>query len=63
MRFTEDGLRPIRACRFAAKLNFVIEENTFMAMAETVEAVTKVSKERIRDELLKILESDTLRSP
>jgi tRNA nucleotidyltransferase (CCA-adding enzyme) len=59
MRFTEDGLRPIRACRFAAKLNFVIEEKTFMAMAETVEAVAKVSKERIRDELLKILESDT----
>jgi len=59
MRFTEDGLRPIRACRFAAKLNFVIEENTFKAMTETIDAVKKVSKERIRDELLKILESGT----
>jgi poly(A) polymerase/tRNA nucleotidyltransferase (CCA-adding enzyme) len=58
MRFTEDGLRPIRACRFAAKLNFVIEENTFKAMTETIDAVRKVSKERIRDELMKILESE-----
>jgi poly(A) polymerase/tRNA nucleotidyltransferase (CCA-adding enzyme) len=58
MRFTEDGLRPIRACRFAATLNFLIEENTFRAMAETVDTVRKVSKERIRDELMKILESE-----
>ena len=58
MRFTEDGLRPIRACRFAATLNFLIEENTFRAMAETADTVRKVSKERIRDELMKILESE-----
>lgn len=59
MRFTEDGLRPIRACRFAAKLNFKIEEATLRAIPETLEVVKKVSKERIRDEILKMLESDT----
>ncbi len=58
MRFTEDGLRPIRACRFASKLNFVIEENTLRGIAETLDAVRKVSRERIRDEFLKILESE-----
>ncbi|OHD72221.1 MAG: hypothetical protein A2W19_15055 [Spirochaetes bacterium RBG_16_49_21] len=57
-RFSEDGLRAVRACRFAAKLNFDIELNTFRAIPETLETVKKVSKERIRDELLKILESE-----
>ena len=57
-RFNEDGLRPIRACRFAAKLNFEIEENTFIAISKTFDIVKKVSKERIRDELLKMLESE-----
>lgn len=59
MRFTEDGLRPIRACRFAAKLDFEIEEATLRAIPQTLEVVQKVSKERIRDELLKILEAET----
>ena len=57
-RFSEDGLRPIRACRFAAKLDFTIEEATFNAIPETLEIVRKVSQERIRDELMKILESE-----
>jgi tRNA nucleotidyltransferase (CCA-adding enzyme) len=57
-RFSEDGLRPMRACRFAAKLNFEIDGNTFSAIPETLEIVKKVSRERIRDELFKILESD-----
>jgi len=58
MRFTEDGLRPIRACRFASKLNFIIEENTLRAMSETLDVVRNVSRERIRDEFLKILETE-----
>lgn len=58
MRFTEDGLRPIRACRFASKLNFVIEEKTLRAIPETLDVVRGVSRERIRDELLKILETE-----
>ncbi|MBP7735115.1 MAG: HD domain-containing protein [Spirochaetes bacterium] len=58
MRFTEDGLRPIRACRFASKLNFTIEEKTLRAITETLGVVKGVSHERIRDEFLKILESE-----
>lgn len=58
MRFTEDGLRPIRACRFASKLNFVIDEETLRAIPQTLDVVRKVSRERIRDEFLKILESE-----
>ncbi|MBN2159495.1 MAG: HD domain-containing protein [Spirochaetes bacterium] len=57
-RFTEDGLRPIRACRFAAKLNFEIEKSTLNAMSGTLDAARKVSMERIRDEFIKILESE-----
>ncbi len=57
-RFNEDGLRPLRACRFAAKLNFEIDPTTFEAIPKTLDIVRKVSKERIRDELFKILESD-----
>ncbi|HPC40065.1 MAG TPA: CCA tRNA nucleotidyltransferase [Spirochaetota bacterium] len=58
MRFTEDGLRPIRACRFASKLNFIIEEKTLRAIPETLDVVRNVSRERIRDEFLKILETE-----
>ncbi|OHD64617.1 MAG: hypothetical protein A2176_08910 [Spirochaetes bacterium RBG_13_51_14] len=57
LRFMEDGLRPVRACRFAAKLNFAIDEDTFRAIPNTLDIVRKVSKERVRDELIKILES------
>jgi tRNA nucleotidyltransferase (CCA-adding enzyme) len=54
-RFLEDGLRPVRACRFAAKLEFTIEEHTFAAIAETLPIVRKVALERIHDELVKML--------
>jgi tRNA nucleotidyltransferase (CCA-adding enzyme) len=57
-RFTEDGLRPVRACRFAARLNFTIDEGTFSAIPGTLDIVKKVSRERIRDELMKLLEAD-----
>lgn len=54
-RFREDGLRPVRAARFAATLEFEVEEETFRALAATREQVARVSAERIRDELVKIL--------
>lgn len=57
-RFSEDGLRPLRACRFAAKLNFTIEEGTLAAIRDTLETAAMVSVERIRDELMKILEAE-----
>ncbi len=57
-RFSEDGLRTYRACRFASNLGFAIEENTFRAITETLDVAKKVSAERIRDELKKILETE-----
>ncbi|MFA5840164.1 MAG: CCA tRNA nucleotidyltransferase [Candidatus Margulisiibacteriota bacterium] len=56
-RFSEDGLRSIRACRFAAKLNFLIEPETFKAINKTLSITQKVAPERIHDEILKILSS------
>jgi len=57
-RFQEDGLRSVRACRFAAKLNFTIEPETLAAISQTLEVTKKVAPERIHDELEKVLSSD-----
>ncbi len=56
-RFTEDGLRPFRACRLASQLEFSIEDNTFNAITQCLDITSKVSAERIRDEFLKIIQS------
>lgn len=57
-RFREDGLRLLRACRFAAQLEFSIEEQTQHAMTATVNTILQVSAERIRDELVKMLSAE-----
>lgn len=57
-RFKEDALRILRALRFAAQLDFKIEENTSKAIHECKDLLNNVSRERIRDELIKILMSD-----
>lgn len=54
-RFGEDHLRILRAVRFAARFNYVIEAETFAAMREMAELVLTTSAERIRDELVKML--------
>jgi tRNA nucleotidyltransferase (CCA-adding enzyme) len=54
-RFLEDGLRAMRAVRFAAQLEFAIDPPTERAIADAIEVFRKVSAERVRDELLKIL--------
>jgi len=54
-RFREDALRMLRACRFSAKLGFGIEEKTLDAMKDNAASITKVSAERIREELFKTL--------
>lgn len=58
-RFSEDALRMMRAIRLAAELDFTIESETANAIAEHAELLKKVSSERIRDELIRILNSDT----
>lgn len=57
-RFAEDALRMLRANRFAAELGFYIEAQTFVAIQERVKDIRAISGERVRDELLKILQSD-----
>jgi len=57
-RFGEDGLRTYRACRFAAKLGFTMEDATFEAIGKTLDIAAKVSVERVKDELMKLLEAE-----
>lgn len=57
-RFTEDGLRILRAVRFSAQLNFAIEESTLEAVKEFAPSLSRISAERIQTELVKLLASD-----
>ena len=58
-RFMEDGLRPVRAIRFAAKLGFSIENNTYSEIFknEIQQKTASISIERFRDEFEKIMKS------
>lgn len=57
-RFSEDALRMMRAIRFSAQLEFNIEDETFKAIKELATTLSKISAERIREEMLKLLLSD-----
>jgi putative nucleotidyltransferase with HDIG domain len=57
-RFQEDALRMMRAIRLGAELGFGIEQKTFEALSKNAHLLKKISKERIRDELIKIIMSD-----
>mgnify|MGYP003758949681 FL=1 len=54
-RFAEDSLRMLRAVRLAAQLNFHIDEHTWEAIARHAGEISRVSAERIREELTRIL--------
>ena len=54
-RFREDHLRLLRAVRFAARLGFTIEQATFAAIRRHAALIARVSAERVRDELVRIL--------
>jgi tRNA nucleotidyltransferase (CCA-adding enzyme) len=54
-RFSEDGLRCLRAVRFASVLGLQIDEGTFAAIPETLDTFAKVAQERVREELVKLL--------
>lgn len=57
-RFQEDALRMLRAIRFASQLRFKIEAQTFQAISTQRDLITHVSAERIRDELVKMLQTE-----
>jgi tRNA nucleotidyltransferase (CCA-adding enzyme) len=54
-RFKEDGLRIMRAARFAARFGCIVADKTFAGMKASLETLKLVSKERIQDELSKTL--------
>jgi poly(A) polymerase len=54
-RFREDHLRLLRAVRFAARLGFEIEPETFAAIQRLAPLIQSVSAERVRDEIARIL--------
>lgn len=54
-RFREDPLRLLRAVRFAARLGFEIDPVTRQAIRESATALASISRERVRDELQKML--------
>lgn len=56
-RFSEDGLRVLRAARFAATLECAIEPRTFAAIEPTLATYRKVSAERVRDEWVKTMKA------
>ena len=57
--FSDDPLRMMRCVRFATQLNFYIDEETFEALERNRERIKIVSRERIADELNKIMMTPT----
>jgi tRNA nucleotidyltransferase (CCA-adding enzyme) len=54
-RFAEDRLRILRALRFAGRFRMVVEADTWAALTAGVDGVRRLSPERVREELLKVL--------
>jgi len=55
--YSDDPLRMMRAIRFASRLNFKIEENSYSAISRNAKRIEIISQERITDELNKIIMS------
>jgi poly(A) polymerase len=55
LRFGEDKLRMLRAVRFAARFEYAIEPGTFAAIQKLAREIHAVSRERVRDELTRML--------
>ncbi|MEK7582087.1 MAG: CCA tRNA nucleotidyltransferase [Patescibacteria group bacterium] len=58
-RFEEDALRILRAVRIATEISFTINQDTEKALKNKVNLLEYISKERIRDEFIKIIMSDS----
>ncbi len=56
-RFSEDGLRVLRAARFSATLEFDLAPDTLSAISPTLDTFRKVSAERVRDEWVKTMKA------
>jgi poly(A) polymerase len=61
-RFKEDKLRMLRAVRFAARFEYKIQPDTFFAIQNLASTIHQVSRERVRDELSKMLVEGHARS-
>ena len=55
LRFAEDKLRMLRAVRFAARFEYTVEPGTFAAIQKLASQIHVVSRERVRDELTRML--------
>ena len=56
-RFREDALRMLRAIRISAEIDFALDSDTATGIVNNAEQLTKISRERVRDELTRILMS------
>lgn len=54
-RFREDALRLLRAVRLAAELEFSVDPETLAAIKDNAQMISRVSAERVRDELTRLL--------
>ncbi len=54
-RFREDGLRPLRAVRLAARFDFEVDAGTLNAIPGVLDRIRMVAAERVRDEFMKML--------
>jgi len=54
-RFSEDGLRPLRAVRFASTLRLALDRPAWLAIPQALDVFARVAMERVRDELIKLL--------
>lgn len=58
-RFAEDALRMLRAVRISAELDFTIDAKTAQGIAQNASQLEKISRERVREEFVRILMSPT----
>lgn len=61
LRFQEDPVRMLRAVKFAARLDFTIEETTWRALLETVGDIAKCSRARVLEEIYKLMRGGAAR--
>ena len=62
LRFAEDKLRMLRAVRFAARFHYSIDPATLAAIQRLAPGIEQVSRERVRDELTKMLTEGSART-